>query len=227
MSNVSQTRAAGLTAEGTYTPDSLIAGDLPIRTRKLSLASGQNVVRGAVLGLLTAAGTAVGAASTPAPAAATISAIVVAAGAAVGVHRFECVIGGAGTASKWNHYGPGGEFIGTATGNTEYTGGGLTLTITDSGTDPVAGEAFIATVTAATTAGTVKLSLLAATDGSQVPKFIAAEDVDATGGAADIVVYTSGDFNESRLTFGTGHTAEKTREALRDVGIILTKPVSA
>lgn len=47
---------AGLTTE-TYTPDNLIAGDniRPI-TRSITLVSGQNVQRGAVLGIITASG---------------------------------------------------------------------------------------------------------------------------------------------------------------------------
>lgn len=47
---------AGAGTEGTYTPDNLIAGDYPIRTKKVTLVSGQNVVRGTVLGVITASG---------------------------------------------------------------------------------------------------------------------------------------------------------------------------
>lgn len=129
MADIAQTRARFAT-EGTYTPDNLIVGDLPVRTRKVTLVSGQNVVRGAVLGIIT-------------------------------------------------------------------TGGKYTL------------------------------SLSAAGDGSNTPRAIAAEDVDASGGDKDIVVYISGDFNETRLTFGTAHTADSTREGLRGLGIFLHKPVAA
>lgn len=129
MANIAQTRAQ-FSTEGTFTPDDLIAGDFPVRTRKVTLISGQNVVRGAVLGIITASG-------------------------------------------KYN------------------------------------------------------LSLAAAGDGSNTPRAIAAEDVDATGGDKDLVVYISGDFNETKLTFGTGHTAASTREGLRDQNIYLTKPVAA
>lgn len=37
---------AGFTAEGTYTPDLLIAGDHPIRTRGVTLQTGLTLVRG-------------------------------------------------------------------------------------------------------------------------------------------------------------------------------------
>lgn len=47
---------ASFATEGTYTPDGLIAGDYPIRTRLVTLITGENVVRGAVLGVITASG---------------------------------------------------------------------------------------------------------------------------------------------------------------------------
>lgn len=50
-----QTQAV-FSQEGVFTPDSLHAGDFPIRTRKLTLVSGQNLTRGALLGIITASG---------------------------------------------------------------------------------------------------------------------------------------------------------------------------
>lgn len=78
-----------------------------------------------------------------------------------------------------------------------------------------------------TASGKLNLSLSAAGDGSQVPHCIAAEDVDATSGDKDIVVYLSGDFNQNKLIFGTAHTIASTREGLRDLSIFLHNPVSA
>lgn len=46
----------GFTAEGTYSPDLLIAGDHPIRTIGVTIISGQNLSRGALLGQITASG---------------------------------------------------------------------------------------------------------------------------------------------------------------------------
>lgn len=48
--------AAGVTTEGTFNPDNLFAGGLPVSTRKVTIASGANLTRGAVLGLVTATG---------------------------------------------------------------------------------------------------------------------------------------------------------------------------
>lgn len=215
-------------AAGSYTPDNLLAYGLEqYKTESIVLDTG-TLTRGTLLGKITkGALTAVGEASTPAPAAATITASpTAAAGTALGVHRFECVIGGAATASRWNHYGPDGAFIGTASGNTAYTGGGLTLTITDAGTDPVAGEAFKVTVTAAAGSGKYIQSLAAATDGSEVPVAVLAEDADASTADVTTVAYITGTFNSTAMTFGTGHTAASVKDALQARGIYLQTNVA-
>lgn len=43
-------------AEGTYVPDTLIAGDHPIRTLGVTVLSGQNLTRGALVGKITTGG---------------------------------------------------------------------------------------------------------------------------------------------------------------------------
>jgi hypothetical protein len=53
--DIAKTRA-GFGAEGAFTPDSLHAGDFPIRTAKVTIVTGQNLVRGSVLGKITASG---------------------------------------------------------------------------------------------------------------------------------------------------------------------------
>ena len=120
---------AGFASEGTFTPDDLHAGDFPIRTRKVTLVSGQNLTRGALLGQIT-------------------------------------------------------------------------------------------------TGGKYKLSASAAGDGSETPRAILADDVNASGGDKDAIVYLSGDFNEDAMTYGVGHTAASVREGLRDLNIYLHTPVS-
>jgi hypothetical protein len=113
---------------------------------------GQPAFRGAgdhgvVVGA-TFAATGVGAAGVPAPAAATITASpAISGGAKAGVYTIRCIVGGAGTASKWAIIDPDGKQVGVATGNTEYAANGLTFTVTDAGTDPVVGETFTITVT--------------------------------------------------------------------------------
>lgn len=48
--------AEGFTTEGTYSPDNLFAGDYPVVSTKLTLVTGESVVRGEVLGVITASG---------------------------------------------------------------------------------------------------------------------------------------------------------------------------
>ncbi len=65
----------------------------------------------------------------------------------------------------------------------------------------------------------------AASDGSQVPDVILAEDVDATGADKDAIVYRTGLFNRGALVFGGTDTADTHEEALRDKGIFLTAQI--
>lgn len=77
-----------------------------------------------------------------------------------------------------------------------------------------------------TTGGKYNLSLSAASDGSQTPKAVLAEDL-VLAADGDAIIYISGDFNQHVMTFGTGHTADSVREGLRDLNIYLHKPVVA
>lgn len=69
--------------------------------------------------------------------------------------------------------------------------------------------------------GAYKLSLAAAVDGSEVPRAILDETIDATAAAVEAIVYETGHFVAARLTFGAGHTAVSTRDGLRALGIHL------
>ncbi len=50
------TRAAGFTDQGEYTPDNLLAGEFPRVERVVTIASGADLAKGAVLGRITASG---------------------------------------------------------------------------------------------------------------------------------------------------------------------------
>lgn len=66
------------------------------------------------------------------------------------------------------------------------------------------------------------LSASAAVDGSQAPDVILADSsVDASAGDVEAMAYFNGPFNAAALTFGAGHTAASTFDALRDKGIFL------
>ncbi|MGE0698092.1 MAG: head decoration protein [Hyphomicrobiaceae bacterium] len=74
--------------------------------------------------------------------------------------------------------------------------------------------------------GEAVLSLAAANDGSEVPSAILVEDLD-TSAESDAIKFSlcvEGAFNETALVYGTGHTADTVRIALRDRGIYLNAP---
>lgn len=72
-----------------------------------------------------------------------------------------------------------------------------------------------------TASGKFILSESDATDGSETPDAILAEDVDASAEDKQAIVYFSGEFNENALTLGTGHTVESIRAGLRSKSIFL------
>lgn len=77
-----------------------------------------------------------------------------------------------------------------------------------------------------TTGGKYVLSLSASADGSQTPDAILAEDVDATAGDKQGMVYVRGDFNAAALTLGTAHTVASITEGLRVKGIAVLASMS-
>lgn len=79
-----------------------------------------------------------------------------------------------------------------------------------------------------TASGKVTLSASAASDGSQVPFGILADDYDATGAdRANVGVYVKGEFNENAVILGAGHTLASVRDPLRSVGVLLKPAVPA
>jgi hypothetical protein len=61
----------------------------------------------------------------------------------------------------------------------------------------------------------------------QTPYAILADAVDATSADAEAVVFLSGHFNETALTFGGDDTADDHRAALRGLGIFTTPNMGA
>jgi hypothetical protein len=78
-----------------------------------------------------------------------------------------------------------------------------------------------------TASGKFTLSLTASGDGSEIPDAVLAEDIDASAGDAQAVVYFSGEFNTKALTLGAGHTIESISTPLRSKNINLRQNLSA
>lgn len=72
-----------------------------------------------------------------------------------------------------------------------------------------------------TASGKYTLSLLASSDGSQVPDSILVEDANATAGDVEALTYIRGQFDANSVTFGTGQTQANTFQVLRGKGIDL------
>lgn len=212
-------------SSSTYTPDGLVLCD-DVVSRKITLVSGAGALtRGTLLGKITMAATATGAAVAGGTGNGTITASpTVGSGAKLGVYRIVCVEP-ATNLGKFTVEDPDGITVGVATVGTEFTGGGLTFTIADGSTDFASGDAF--TITIAAGSGKYKKSLLAATDGSQTPECILAEDADATSADAEALCYFVGKFDSAFMTFGTGHTAANTLDGLRLKGIHLSTSIAA
>lgn len=74
--------------------------------------------------------------------------------------------------------------------------------------------------------GKYKLSAKSASDGSEAPDLILAQDVDATDGDTAAMAYARGDFDRNALHFGADHTVETVAEPLRAKGITLLPTVA-
>ena len=210
----------------TYTPDRLFAGDQVDRvTEEITLLSGENRTRGALLGKQTTdtvptTGTADGGNTGNG----TMGSV--AAGGTElqpGVYTIRC-IAAAGDAGDFEVRAPDGSLVGIAIVGTAFTSPHLDFTIADGATDFAVGDLFTVTVAGS---GKWKLSLAAATDGSQNPRGILVQDTDASLADVEGAAYVRGQFNAGKVTFGTGHTASSVADELRDLGMYLITAQSA
>jgi hypothetical protein len=207
-----------------FSPDNLLAGG-EVLSRGITLLSGQNLLRGAVLGRI-ALGAAVSAAKSGGNTGnGTLTMDVttpVKNGAKVGIYTVRFVIAAANNGT-FIVRDPDGNQIGTvvmAAGAGAFDDD-LKFAIADGATDFSVGDGFDITVAAGS--GKYVLSLAAATNGSQVPDLILAEDTDASAADKATVAYHAGHFIESALVLGAGQTADSIREGLRVKGIQLIK----
>ncbi|MBR0649519.1 head decoration protein [Roseomonas terrae] len=78
-----------------------------------------------------------------------------------------------------------------------------------------------------TASGKYIISLSAASDGSQTPCAIAADNITTGGSDASTGVFEAGEFNEAGVILGTAHTLASVRPALTARGIHLKAAVAA
>ncbi len=206
----------------TYDPTGLIAGPFPIVSSSGTMLLGQNNPRGTVLGrILTGAATAAAKAggNTGTGTFVLDATTPKLAGVKVGVYTLRCIAAVA-NGGVFRLTDPDGIVLGDFTipagaGNTVTVDRHIKGALAYAGTDFAAGDGFDITVAA----GSKKLvkSLAASVDGSEKPWAILAADVDASAADRPAPYYLSGEFATSKLTFGTGHTADTVEEAFRAV----------
>lgn len=214
---------ASFATEGTYTPDSLTAGNAHLLVgRVVTVMSGQNIVRGAVLGkiLLAAASTAF--TGTGNGAISMDATTPVLTGAKPGAYTATCITAAA-NGGTFRVEDPDGNVLGDVAVGATFADD-IKFVIADGATDFIVGDKF--TITLAAGSGKYKLSAAAATDGSQTPDLISGEDVDASQADKTGLAYARGDFNANALTLGAGHTVASITEGLRAKGITLLPAVA-
>lgn len=209
----------------TFQPDDLlIAGEgHPVRTRVLTLAAGQNLRRGAVLGAVLGAVTV--AAGSANVGNGTVGPVSVGPGTVPGRY-VALAIEPATNAGTFVIYDPDGVVVGRANVGSASTGP-LGFTIADGTTDFVAGDRFEFTVPEITAATEVRLAVAAAADASATPRFLLAETTDASAGARQCLVYERAEVNGRALVLGAGITLAAATAALRRVGILVTSTLPA
>jgi hypothetical protein len=219
---------ASFTSQGSVTPDGIIAGTDDLMTRQITLVSGENRVRGSVLGKVASGAASSAAKSGGNTGNGTLTMDVttpVRAGAKAGIYavRFIAAAANNGTFRVTD---PDGFVLGDVVmaGGAGAFDNDLKFAVADGGTDFIVGDGFDITVAAGS--GKFKLSAAAAVDGSAIPGAILAEDCDASGGDKTTIAYFGGVFDENALTYGAGHTKVTVREALRDVGIKLQSSIT-
>lgn len=218
------TLASGITSADS-TLDRLFAGPAAdVRAEHITLLAGQNLTRGTLLGKISTAGaSATNVGNTGNGVIALDATTPVKANAKPGVYTAR-LITAAANGGTFRVEDPDGFVLGDVAVGATFDDD-IKFVIADGATDFVVGDTFSITVAAGS--GKYVQSLAAAANGSQVPDAILVHDTDATSADAEAVAYKGGWFNESRVTYGTGHTADSVREGLRVKGIQLIKVMSA
>lgn len=201
---------------GSFTPDKLIS-DVRVKPvpKKVTVLSGQNLVRGTVIGLVAlgalsethAGNTGTGAMSGLTAGKRTVP----------GVYKavLDKVVANAG---DFTVYAPDGSVVGIAHVGVAFVNDHLNFTIADA-TDFILGDTFLVTVAAGS--GKAVIVNSANVNGSAKPEGVMLEDVDASSGDLDGICAMTGQYNEDALVFGGSDTKETHRAALRDMGIFL------
>lgn len=206
-----------------FAPKQILAGGT-YTTRKVTILSGRTLIAGSVIGAVLAA-----ASATATPSAAVsgsggvvgngaLSAVTTDDGAPAGNWRI-VITNAAANGGAFEVIKPDGTVDGQGAVGVAYNGT-LNFTLADGANDWVEDD-YIPIVVSYAAGLKYKLSVAAANDGSQTPDFVLAQDVDASTGDAEALVYETAQLNASALTLGAGHTIASIREGLRHKGLLI------
>lgn len=214
---------AAYTVGTPFAPKNILAGGT-YTMRKIVLDTG-NLTLGSVLGPVLLAAAATATAGTPVSGVGgtvgngVISAVTTDDGAMPGTWMLVCTVTGA--TGKFTVKRPDGTLDGILTVASAYNGG-INLTVADGANDWLVGDIIPVTVVYDMADIKYKLSAAAATDGSQNPTVVLAQDADASAGDVEAMSYETAQVVGSALTLGAGHTIDSIREPLRLLGITIS-----
>lgn len=174
----------------TEAPAEKLLGDHPSVDWPITLAAGESLLRGHVLGRI-ASGTAAAVAGDGNTGNGVFGSVVLGAGALTGIYTVTCTAA-ATDAGTFAVVDPEGTAVGNMTVAVEFDSGGLTFTLADGATDFIVGDLFTITITAGV--GECKGFDADSSDGTQTAKLILAEDVDATSANKNTIAYIHGGF---------------------------------
>jgi len=202
-----------------FVPDQLIVDARNLVTQPILVAGAAVLKRGTVLGQQNTSPV-VAAATAGNTGNATIGAVSAGSAPLTGVYKATAT-----TATSFAVTDPEGASVGTATAGTPFASSGVNFTITAGGTPAVAGDSF--TITVADAVGTYIACVRTASDGSQNPVAILADDADPTAGPVTSGGYLFGEFNAQRVIFDASWNLAQLVSAARAFGIFLKSTVSA
>ena len=197
----------------------------PIVTDSVTIAAGQNLTRGTVLGKITkgaatvaAAGAGEAGANTGDGTLAMDATTPILAGAKAGVYVVKCTVA-ATNSGTFRVFDPDGFVLGDVVVGATFAND-IKFAIADgSGADFAAGDAFAVTIAAGS--GSCKAVNSVNIDGSDVPVAILASDANATDAAVVAPVYLTGEVNAAALVFGGSDTYATHKDDLRKLGIFV------
>lgn len=205
--------------EGQHPAEFLVSEANKTRSREaITLLSGQNLKSGHVIGKATKAGTTTVTADSGNTGDGAMGTVTVGADSKPGKYRLT-IIETVAAAGAFIVQDPDGVDVGQGDVAAAFTGGGLSFTLADGGTDFAAGDAFTIEVDAGT--GKVVEHDPVATNGSEVAAGLLLEAVDASAAdKAGVIIARDAEVNKAELVFKSGMIQGDQDKAIADLMIL-------